>query len=36
MIMKEGRLIWQGRWEAGKEDMETFYISIINGDKKSC
>ena len=35
MIMKEGRLIWQGRWEAGKEDMETFYISIINGDKKS-
>ena len=36
MIMKEGRLIWQGRGEAGKEDMETFYISIINGDKKSC
>ena len=35
MIMKAGRLIWQGRWEAGKEDMETFYISIINGDKKS-
>ena len=35
MVMKEGRLIWQGRWEAGKEDMETFYISIINGDKKS-
>ena len=36
MIMKEGRLIWQGRWEAGKKDMEKFYISIINGDKKSC
>ncbi len=36
MIMKEGRLIWQGRWEAGQEDLEKFYISIINGDKKSC
>ena len=36
MVMKEGRLIWQGRWEAGKKDMEKFYISIINGDKKSC
>ena len=36
MIMKEGRLIWQGRWEAGQEDLEKFYISVINGDKKSC
>ena len=35
MVMKEGRLIWKGRWEAGKEDMETFYISIIIGAKKS-
>lgn len=36
MIMKVGRLIWQGRWEAGQEDLEKFYISVINGDKKSC
>ena len=36
MIMKEGRLIWQGRWETGQEDLEKFYIFVINGDKKSC
>ena len=34
MIMKEGRLIWQGRWETGKEDLEKFYISVIIGDRK--
>jgi len=27
MIMKEGRLIWQGGWKAGDGDMEAFYIS---------
>ena len=36
MIMKEGRLIWQGRWETGQEDLEKFYISVISGDKKPC
>ncbi len=36
MIMKEGRLIWRGKWDAGKEDLEEFYISIINGRRKSC
>ena len=36
MVMKEGRLIWKGRWEAGKEDLEKFYISVISGDKKPC
>ncbi len=30
MIMKEGRLLWQGRWDAGREDLEGFYISIIS------
>ena len=34
MIMKEGRLIWQGRWETGKVDLEKFYISVIIGDRK--
>ena len=33
MIMKEGRLLWQGSRAEGKEDLEAFYISIINGDK---
>lgn len=27
MIMKEGRLLWQGEWHAGDGDMEAFYIS---------
>ena len=33
MIMKEGRLLWQGSRAEGKEDLEACYISIINGDK---
>ena len=33
MIMKEGRLIWQGMWDAGKEDMENFYVSVIKGER---
>ena len=36
MIMKEGRLIWQGKWETGKENLEKFYISTINGRRKLC
>jgi len=36
MIMKEGRLIWQGKWDAGKEDLEEVYISIINGENGPC
>ena len=32
MIMKEGRLIWRGKWDAGKEDLEEFYISAIKGE----
>jgi len=31
MIMKEGRLLWRGKWDAEKENLEEFYISIING-----
>lgn len=31
MIMKNGQLLWQGRW-TGEEDLEDFYISIISGD----
>ena len=33
MVMKEGRLIWQGNWDPGKEDMESFYISVIKGEQ---
>ncbi len=36
MIMKEGRLIWKGKWDAGEEDLEKFYISIINGENEPC
>ena len=28
MIMKSGRLLWQGKWTAGEKDMEAFYISM--------
>lgn len=35
MIMKEGRLLWQGRWDAGKEDLEQFYISVIDEKGRS-
>lgn len=35
MIMKEGRLLWQGRWDAGKEDLEQFYISVIDEKDRS-
>ena len=31
MIMRDGQLLWQGRW-TGEEDLEDFYISIISGD----
>ena len=34
MIMRDGQLLWQGRW-TGEEDLEDFYISIINGDNRS-
>lgn len=33
MIMKEGRLLWQGRWAAGNEDLELFYMSVIGGEQ---
>lgn len=33
MIMKEGRLVWQGEWNAGAGDLEEFYISKI-GDNQ--
>ena len=29
MIMKEGRLIWKGDWQAGKGDLEAFYMLKI-------
>ncbi len=32
MIMKEGRLLWQGKWLVGEGDLEAFYISKI-GEK---
>lgn len=36
MIMKEGRLLWEGKWNAGKEDLEEVYITIINERNESC
>lgn len=33
MIMKEGRLLWQGGWNAGEVDLERFYISKIGDDQ---
>ena len=33
MIMKEGRLLWEGKWLIGGGDMEAFYISKI-GEKR--
>ena len=31
MIMKNGQLLWQGKW-TGEENLEDLYISIISGD----
>ena len=33
MIMKEGRLMWQGDRAACESDLEAFYISVINEEK---
>ena len=33
MIMKEGRLLWQGKWEAGNQDLESFYMSVVGGEQ---
>lgn len=33
MIMKEGRLLWQGEWNAGAGDLEEFYISRIGNNQ---
>jgi ABC-2 type transport system ATP-binding protein len=33
MIMKEGRLLWQGEWNAAAGDLEKFYISKICENK---
>ena len=33
MIMKEGRLLWQGEWNAGAGDIEEFYISRIGNNQ---
>lgn len=35
MIMKDGRLLWQGNRAAGREDLEAFYLSVMDEDK-SC
>ena len=29
MIMKDGGLVWQGEWNAGEGDLESFYISKL-------
>lgn len=31
MIMGDGRLLWQGKWIAGEENLEEFYISKTSG-----
>ena len=30
MILKEGKLLWQGEWKAENGDLEKFYVSKIN------
>ena len=36
MIMKEGRLIWQGEWSADEGDLESFYIAKIQSQEEIC
>ena len=33
MIMKEGRLLWQGEWNAAEGTLEEFYISKIGSNQ---
>ena len=33
MIMKEGRLLWQGEWNAAAGTLEEFYISKIGNNQ---
>jgi ABC-2 type transport system ATP-binding protein len=33
MIVKDGQLLWKGKWSAGEGDLEAFYISKI-GEKR--
>ena len=36
MIMKEGRLVWQGEWHADEGDLESFYMSKIQNWEEIC
>lgn len=29
LMMKDGKLIWQGRWEEEKENLEAFYLELL-------
>lgn len=31
LMMKDGQLIFQGKWDDGKDDLEEFYLRQING-----
>lgn len=34
LMMKDGQLIYQGRWEEGKEDLESFYLRQFEEEDK--
>ena len=34
LMMKDGQIIYQGRWEEGKEDLESFYLRQFGEDDK--
>ena len=34
LMMKNGQLIYQGRWEEGKEDLESFYLRQFEEEVK--
>lgn len=35
LMMKDGQLIYQGRWDSGREDLETFYLSQFGEGSKN-
>ena len=34
LMMKDGQIIYQGRWEEGKEDLESFYLRQFEEEGK--
>ena len=34
LMMKDGQMIYQGRWEEGEEDLESFYLRQFEEEGK--